>query len=118
MANVSARMKVVNLEAGMPRVEEARLRLEHELHLARGKGCMAMKIIHGYGSTGIGGDLRIEIQKYLRQAVQDGMVRAFIPGEDWRISDEQTWALLRLHPEWKRDADLGRSNRGISIVLL
>ena len=40
-----------------------------------------------------------------------------IAGEDWRISDETTWALLKRFPEWKSDSDLGRGNQGISMVI-
>lgn len=102
----------------MPTVEQARLRMEHELHQARRTGCQAVKLIHGYGSSGTGGVLRTEMQKALRQAVHQGEIRAVIPGEDWRISDQSTWDLLKRFPEWKQDSDLGRGNRGISIVVL
>jgi DNA-nicking Smr family endonuclease len=118
MSRKPAAMKVANLEDGMPRVEEARLRLEHELHTARGQGVAAVKIIHGYGSSGIGGALRTAIQAALRLAVRDGKVASFITGEDWRVSDTATWELLKRYPEFKRDSDLGRSNPGISIVVL
>ena len=110
-------LKLVNLEEGLPTVERARLRLEHELDQARRAGCPALKLIHGYGSSGAGGALRTELQKDLRRAVDDARLRAFIAGEDWRISNEATWALLQRFPEWKQDSDLGRGNRGISIVV-
>jgi len=99
-------------------VEAARLRMQHELERARRSGARAVKLIHGYGSSGIGGALRTELQKELRAAAQQGLIRAVIAGEDWRIADETTWALLQRFPEWKKDRDLGRENRGISIVLL
>ncbi|MGE5322395.1 MAG: Smr/MutS family protein [Actinomycetota bacterium] len=111
-------MKVVNLEEGMPQVEQARLRMQHELHTARAQGYAAVKLIHGYGSSGVGGVLRTELQKELRLAVSSGTVRGCIAGEDWRISDEGTWRLLKQLPEWKQDADLGKNNRGITIVVL
>ena len=111
-------MKVVNLEEGMPQVEQARLRMQHELHAARAQGYTAVKLIHGYGSSGVGGALRTELQKELRSAASSAAVRACIAGEDWRISDEPTWRLLQQFPEWKRDADLGKNNRGITIVVL
>jgi hypothetical protein len=110
-------LKVVNLEEGMPTVEQARLRMEHELHQARQTGCKAVKLIHGYGSSGAGGVLRTELQKVLAKAVENGVLRALIPGENWRISDQGTWDLLKRFPEWKQDSDLGRENRGISIVV-
>jgi hypothetical protein len=111
-------MKIINLEEGMPTVEQARLRMSYELQTARREGCAAAKLIHGYGSSGTGGTLRMELQQELRKSVREGRLRAFIPGEDWRISDETTWELLKRFPEWKKDADLGRNNPGISVVVL
>ncbi len=100
-------MKIVNLEEGMPTVEQARLRMQYELQAARNEGYTAAR-----------GTLRLELQHELRKAVREGKFHAFIPGEDWRISDEATWELLKRFPEWKKDPDLGRNNLGISIVLL
>lgn len=113
-----ALIKTVDLEAGMPTVNEALLRLDRELVLARQQGYALVKIIHGYGSSGVGGALRMEIQKSLRQRVSHSQIREFIPGEDWRVSDERAWALLKSYPELKQDFDLGRKNLGISIVTL
>jgi hypothetical protein len=118
MSRRPARMKVVNLEDGMPTVERARLLMQHELQSARKEGYRAIKLIHGYGSSGAGGALRTELQKDLRKAAQEGAVRAFIPGEDWRLADSSTWDLLKHFPEWKKDVDLGRGNQGISVVVL
>ena len=118
MSHKPAQIKLINLEEGMPTVEQARLRMQHELHKAREQGCAAVKLIHGYGSSGVGGALRDELQKSLRKAARDGAVKAFVAGEDWRISDETTWALLKKFPEWKQDSDLGKNNKGISIVVL
>lgn len=118
MSRKPAHIKVVNLEEGLPTVEQARLRMQYELQSARKGGFFAVKLVHGYGSSGVGGALRAELQKELRKAVQENGIRAFIPGEDWRVSDPSTWELLKRFPEWKKDPDLGRKNQGISIVVL
>lgn len=118
MSRRPERMKVVNLEENMPTVERARLCMEYELQAARKDAYRAVKLIHGYGSSGVGGVLRSELQKNLRKAAEDGVIQTFIPGEDWRISDPITWMLLKRFPEWKKDSDLGRNNQGISIVVL
>ncbi len=118
MSRKAALLKLVNLEEGRPTYEQARLHMEHELRRAREEGCTAVKIIHGYGSSGVGGVLRSGLQKDLRRMADSGTVRTFIAGEDWRVSDEATWELLKRYPEWKSDSDLGRGNKGISIVLL
>jgi hypothetical protein len=88
------------------------------LERARQNGVSLLKIIHGYGSSGEGGVIREAVQAELVRLEREGQIHAFIPGEDWRISNEPTWALLSKHRELKRDRDLGRGNRGISIVLL
>jgi len=118
MSRKASPLKTVNLEEGMPQLEEARLRMQHELYLARQQGYAAVKLVHGYGSSGVGGALRTGLQKELIRLAGSGSIRAFIAGEDWRISNEAAWALLKRYPEWKRDSDLGKGNRGISIVLL
>jgi hypothetical protein len=118
MSRKPSPIKIINLEDGMPTVEQARLRLQHGLHVAKTQGYAAVKLIHGYGSSGVGGSLRQELQKDLQHLAGAGKIRSFIAGEDWRVSDETTWPLLRRYPEWKRDSDLGKGNKGISIVVL
>ena len=102
----------------MPLVREALQRLERELALARQQKATLLKVVHGYGSTGAGGDIRIAVQKRLLEMTQNGRIRGCIFGETWSKSDEQTWTLLQARPELKNDPDLGRRNQGVTIVLL
>jgi len=102
----------------MPLVREALQRLDRELSLARQENTKLMKIVHGYGSTGEGGDIRIAVQKRLVEMTQSGRIRGCVFGENWSKSDETTWGLLQAYAELKSDSDLGRRNRGITIVLL
>lgn len=111
-------IKTVNLKSDMPRVSEALERLERELAIARRDKLTPLKLIHGYGSTGEGGDIRIAVQKRLVEMGQSGQIRACIFGEDWSKSNEAVWKLLQSHRELKDDSDLGRRNRGITIVVL
>jgi hypothetical protein len=111
-------IRIVNLEAGMPLVHEALARLDRELALARQQRCLTVKLIHGYGSSGAGGDIRIAVQKRLRELQDQGAVQACIFGEDWATSDAQTWGLLKSQPALKSDADLGKRNLGITVVVL
>jgi len=99
-------------------VEEALQRLEREVAVARGEKIGVMKVVHGYGSSGVGGDIRMAVQRRLRELVEAGQIRECIFGEDWAKSDETAWRLLQTQPELKSDSDLGRRNLGISIVVL
>lgn len=111
-------VRTINLEDGMPTVAQARARLASELVAARRQGVTILKLIHGYGSTGVGGELRVAIQSTLRQMAERSEIRDCIFGENWRKSDEHSWDLLKRSPELKEDRDLGRGNRGITLVLL
>jgi hypothetical protein len=114
----SSPMKTVNLKSGMPLVRDALQQLNRELALARERGDKMLKLIHGYGSTGAGGDIRIAVQKRLLEMARSGQIRGCIFGENWSKSDEQTWQLLCARPELKNDEHLGQRNQGITIVLL
>jgi hypothetical protein len=111
-------IQIIDLKSDMPPVREALQRLERELALAARAKTRLLKLLHGYGSTGAGGDIRIAVQKCLMEKVQRGQIRACIFGEDFSKSDETTWKLLQAFPALKGDPDLGRRNRGVSLVVL
>jgi hypothetical protein len=102
----------------MPTVAEALKHMDRELARARQTGCGVVKLVHGYGSTGAGGEIRIAAQRRLMEMAGRGEIRACIFGESWAKSDEQAWALVNARPELKQDHDLGRRNQGITIVVL
>jgi hypothetical protein len=111
-------MKTVNLKEGMPLVRQALMQMERELAVARAEGSGLVKLIHGYGSTGAGGEIRLAVQKRLREMSERGEIRGFIFGENWAKSDEQTWKIIGARKELKEDRDLGKGNRGITVVEL
>jgi adenosylmethionine-8-amino-7-oxononanoate aminotransferase len=102
----------------MPQVHQALQQLDRELKLARQEKCTLLKLVHGYGSTGMGGEIRIAVQKRLVELAGQGEIRSYIFGEDWSKSNEQTWKLLQERQELKQEPDLGRKNLGITIVVL
>jgi hypothetical protein len=111
-------MRVVNLESGLPTVEDARHRLRIELESSKKSGVAALKLIHGYGSSGVGGAIRVQIRRSLIRRRKEGAVRAVIFGENWSIFNEDCLHALVQCPELKKDRDLNSSNPGVSIVLL
>ena len=111
-------MKTVNLKEGMPLVHQALMQMDRELAVARAEGYGVVKLIHGYGSTGEGGEIRIAVQNRLREMSERGEIRSFIFGENWAKSDERAWKIVSVRQELKQDRDLGKGNRGITIVQL
>ena len=111
-------LREVNLELGHPTVDAAIRRLTFEINHSRMIGDAVVKIIHGYGSTGAGGRIRIEARNYLTRLKNQGSISGFIPGECFSIFDDSTLAAFRLCGELRRDRDLERSNNGVTFIVL
>ena len=109
---------VVNLEQGMPTVENARIKLDQALRSAKARRFSSLKIIHGYGSSGKGGAIKREVQSFLAEKQREGRIRAFVPGERFTPFDPVARNILDCCPALSRDRDYSRSNHGITIVLL
>jgi len=111
-----AAYETVNLEEGMPRVEQAMKKLTYHLHEKKRQGVRAVKLIHGFGSSGTGGGIRKRCREYLESLQRRGVIVAFVPGERFSIFDADTRRLLDLCPDMRRDSDLDRHNNGVTIV--
>jgi hypothetical protein len=107
----------INLEMGLPTVQEARRLLKIELEKCRDKRVRVAKLIHGYGSTGVGGALRQAIRKSLLLRKKEGVIAEAIFGEKWDIFQIATQRVLQRCPELSKDSDLQRCNPGITIIL-
>ncbi|WP_308753902.1 Smr/MutS family protein [uncultured Anaerotruncus sp.] len=108
----------VNLEAGMPTVEVALRRLELGLSDARMRRASAVRLIHGYGSSGRGGAIRDGVHSCLARMKSQGKIREFVPGEEFSPFSQQARHALALCPELSHDRDFARENRGVTLVVL
>ena len=102
----------------MPTVEIGQKRLYLEIVTSKKQGINVLKVIHGYGSSGVGGKLKKGILSYLALKQKDGFVKAFVPGEDWSIFDQTARELLEKCHDLRKDHDLGNCNPGITMVLI
>lgn len=111
-------LREVDLERGMPRAEQAIRQMLFELRRSPGLGCSAVKLIHGYGSSGAGGRIRVEARRRLDRMKAGGEIWGYIPGESFSIFDSDTLAAFQRGPTLRRDRDLERHNNGVTFVLL
>ncbi len=68
----------VNLEYGAPKVEHALALLEQSIHTALSVGLKAIVVIHGYGSSGLGGRIRNAVRNELQNNRWADCVREFV----------------------------------------
>jgi polyphosphate kinase 2 (PPK2 family) len=109
---------IVDLEKNMPAVQAARVKLEQALRTARARKTPAIKIIHGYGSSGRGGAIKADVQALLRAKQAAAEIRAFAPGEEFSPFYAAARKILDACPQLGRDRDYTKANHGITVVLL
>lgn len=110
--------RLVNLEKGMPLVEQAIKRLEMEMQASLLQGIRVLSLIHGYGSSGRGGAIREAVRARLAFLEQQQVVESVIPGEEFEGRSSRGRQLLRRYPFLRRHHDLNRANPGMTLVLL
>jgi hypothetical protein len=115
---LSGYLKEVDIKYDMPTADDAIRRVTYNIRSAKTLGAGAVKIIHGYGSTGKGGKIRVETRRYLEGQKRKSLIRDYIIGEDFSIFDDATRRAFERCGDLRRDRDLERHNNGITIVIL
>lgn len=111
-------LREINLKQGMPYASDALRRLTFEIHHSKDLGCAALKIIHGYGSSGKGGKIRLAAREQLAFLQRKREIQYFIPGETFSIFDPDTLRAFRVCSELRKDRDLERANNGVTFIIL
>ncbi len=112
------RQKTINLEQGLPTVDQALNRLQQEVSAARLEQIRLLTLIHGYGSSGKGGSIRQECRKLLDYLLNSGDICAVIYGENFNRRHGFVKQLLRRFPRLATHPHLNNRNRGITLVQL
>ena len=115
---MASSLREVNLEVGKPFVDAAIKRLTFELKQSERMGVKVLKIIHGYGSSGTGGKIRIEARQYLERLKKRREITTYIPGEKFSIFEEDTRSAFFRCDELRKDRDLDRHNNGVTFIVL
>ncbi len=110
--------KTVNLEQGLPFVDEAMRRLESVLGEAKIAKITVLTVIHGYGSSGRGGRIKEEYRKILAYKRDRGEIRDSIPGETFTRRDPRTKSWLQRLPRLAANKNLDKGNRGITLIIM
>jgi hypothetical protein len=110
--------RVYNVEAGFPGLDEARRQVITEIRRAKKEGVRVLKVIHGYGSSGKGGTLGAGLRKSFALRKQEGVIKDFVPGDNFSIFNPVALALMDAVPELRQDPDLEQTNLGVTLLWL
>jgi len=120
-AIVVRKVLILNLEAGKPFVKEALEKFENELKMARAKKVGLIKIIHGYGSSGTGGKIKIALRQRLKSLLINKVIKGFIVGENYsKLTNSAIYnqKIVDCYPELLETQHADIYNPGITFVEL
>ena len=92
--------------------------LEIEIDACKLGGFNALKVIHGYGSHGVGGAIKKDIHTRLKQMKSQKKILEYIPCEKWTQNNPLRLMAVKYCDELLADSDLQMLNSGVTIVLI
>ncbi len=105
----------INLEYGNPTVESALLNMVNQLTTQMRRGCKAVILIHGYGSSGTGGSIKAAVRTKLTDNSLKGIVRTAVGGESFMSRRKELYGLCKSLQNYERRVS---GNEGITVVIL
>ncbi len=110
--------KTIDLKEFKPTVELALYEVEREIQLAKASNIFAIKVVHGYGSHGVGGAIFSALRQKLKTLKKQGKIYDFLNGDDWNIFNAKAKLILEKCDLAALDCDLNKNNPGITIILI
>jgi hypothetical protein len=115
----AAPVRDINLEAGLPTVDEALEKLRARLSAAEADGVRLVRVIHGWGSgTGGGGRIRAAVRRWLAGQLAGGRFRNVLHGDAYSRTEPSGRNLIRRYPDLAAAERQDRRNPGITFVEL
>ena len=108
----------LDIKSEMPPADVAVANLEIEIDSLKHSNIKLIKVIHGYGSHGVGGEIKKYMVQRLLTLKKERKIKDFINCE--KLSDEfiKEKGLYDNFPQLALDSDLKNYNSGITLVLL
>ncbi len=108
----------INIKDDMPTTDIAVRRFLSSMTEFRKTGVRVFKVIHGHGSTGLGGKIRVAVREELAVLKSRKRIADYIIGEDFDPTNPVTRRLLGSSSRYAKDYDYGQMNPGMVIVIL
>ena len=111
-----SRIQTYDIKSDMPDRIEAGNRLAEILRFSKGKE-KVIKIVHGYGSSGVGGVIKEVVHRSLQKKINEGQIKAYIPGESLSKMMGFDEIIRTYNHLIKHESDYKKGNDGITYII-
>ena len=108
----------IDVESGKLTVSEALATVEIELERLKLQGEKVAIVIHGYGSKGVGGEIKKALLELFKTLKKHKKIEDFFPGERFSFSQKKYDFYVKKFPFLLLDENLKNLNSGVSVVFL
>lgn len=112
------RIATLNLKEDLPSVDEAMFKLERNLLSLKRQRVLVVRIVHGWGSSGTGGRIKVACHGRLAVKQRQKSIRGYLPGDDYSDRTNAGRALLSAYPSLWDSLRTDTENPGITFVEL
>lgn len=110
------RFKEVSLEELASSLSDALELVKAEIKNGKSNGVGCIMFIHGYGSSGKGGTIRIKAREWLNAQLKKSVVKSVILGEDFNIFNPSALTLKKKYKQLEQL--IFAANHGVTVVEL
>ena len=109
---------VVNIKENSPTVEEAIANFLIALENAQMQNIKVLKVIHGYGSHGVGGAILKNLKTLLPALKRKKQIKDYFSGATFNLANQKVFDLITKVPDLALDEDLSTQNIGVTFIVL
>lgn len=111
-------MRIINIKENFPNVDYAKFILDQEIKYSKAIGNRVIIVIHGYGSHGHGGLIKMALKNYLPFLKKQHIITDFVFGENWGELNETKQLICTIAPDIMINDQVMNINSGVSVILL
>ena len=112
------RLITIDIKSEKQTVKEAIAQFLVEVEAYKKGGFKVMKVIHGYGSHGVGGEIRNAFLKECQNLKNRGKIEDFTCCDKWLAQNPVKKIAINYCPDLMADRELYLINPGCSIVIM
>ena len=112
------KIETINLKQDFPPSDVAVANMEIAIEAFSKTDTRLLKVIHGYGSHGVGGEIKKLAHKRLAELKKQKKILDYIPGEKFGEEQKHSDFIFQNFPELLVDLDLKNYNSGVTLIFL